>query len=263
MPFQKSYKRRVSIRATQPATNRRSAFVSQGRAARAAGLQRARDAQAAARIMNMMGVEKKFLDSSFTGTVSVATDATGGEMDPATLLCLTTPVQDDTPSGREGKRITCKYIEIKGTLDVAPAEIQANPQQGNQVLVAMVLDMQTNQAQMNSEDCFKNTAANALTNATPLRNLLFADRFRILKSEVFDLTPKTLSHFAVDSFSVAGRTVSFNWFVPLKDMPVNFNATATGVIGNVIDNSIHIIAFSTATGQTTTLTYNARLRFVG
>lgn len=213
--------------------------------------------------MNMMGVEKKFLDSSFTGTVSVATDCTGGEADPATLLCLTTPVQDDTPSGREGKRITCKYIEIKGTVSAPPVELQANPRVHNKVFVALVLDMQTNQAQLNSEDVFKNTVATVDGNASPLRNLLFADRFRILKHETFNLDMKTLSHFAVDSFSEAGVSRDFSWFVPLKDLPVNFNATATGVIGNVIDNSVHVIAFSTGTGTTTTLAYNARLRFVG
>lgn len=235
-------------------------FFSAAAKQRTASLARARTVNA---VMNALGVEKKFLDSSFTGTVSVATDCTGGEADPATLLCLTTPIQDDTPSGREGKKITCKYIEIKGNVSAPAVELQANPRVHNKVFVAVVLDMQTNQAQLNSEDVFKNPVATVDGNASPLRNLLFANRFRILKQEVFDLDMQTLSHFAADSFSEAGKSECFSWYIPLRDLPISFNATATGVIGNVIDNSVHVIAFSTGTGTTTTLAYNARLRFVG
>lgn len=239
-----------------------AAFMATGKKARDAGrAKRAAYMGANAATMGYMGIEKKFYDTSFSGTLTAATDATGGEFDPSTTSMITTPDQGDGPSQRDGKRITCKYIEFKGALSVAAAELQANPTGYNKVFLALVLDTQSNGAQMNSEDCFKNTAASANTNAAPLRNLLFGSRFKVLKQKVFDLTPQTLSHFAVDSFAWAGRQQEFHWYVPLNDMPVNFNLGTTASIANVIDNSVHVIAFSTSTAVS--LTYNARLRFVG
>ena len=94
----------------------------------------------------------------------------------------------------------------------------------------------------------------------PMRNLLFAQRFRVLKDAVVDITPNTLSHFAVDSFSYVGKAVELDWFLPMN-LPVNFNAGTTSSIANVIDNSLHIIAFSNSTVGT--ISYNARIRFQG
>lgn len=239
-----------------------AAFMATGKKARDAGrAKRAAYMGANAATMGYMGIEKKFYDTSFSGAIAAATDATGGEYDPSTTSMITTPDQGDGPSQRDGKRITCKYIEIKGTLSTPAVELQANTPAYNKVFLALVLDTQTNGAQMNSEDCFKNTAAVALSNAAPLRNLLFGSRFKVLKQKVFDVTPITLSHFAIDSFSWAGRQQEFHWYVPLNDLPVNFNLGTTASIANVIDNSVHVIAYSTTTQVT--LTYNARLRFVG
>lgn len=238
-------------------------FMSSGYKARAAGLASKRGAYAAANAatMGFMGIEKKFYDTSFTGTVAAATDATGGEYDPSTTSMITTPDQGDGPSQRDGKRINCKYIELKGTISLAASELNANPPTYTKVFLALVLDTQTNGAQMNSEDCFKNTVATVNGNVAPLRNLLFGSRFKILKQKVYDATPTSISHIAVDSFSWNGRQVEFHWYVPLHDLPVNFNAGTTASIANVIDNSIHVIAYST--NASVALSYNARLRFVG
>jgi len=240
-------------------------FMASGAKARAAGLAARRDAfmRANAATMGFMGIEKKFYDTFFSGSLAVTADAEGAEMDPSATSMISTPDQGDGASQRDGKRITCKYLEIKGTLNVDSVELLGNPPTGNRCFIAVVLDTQSNGAQMNSEDCFKNTSSEVIGNAAPLRNLLFGNRFRILKSKTFEMGPRTISHFAVDSFSVAGRTVDFHWFIPLNDLTINFNAGTTASIANVIDNSLHVIGYSTAAAQTTTLTYNARLRFVG
>jgi len=156
------------------------------------------------------------------------------------------------------------YLQINGTIALPSKEIQADAPNGCSVFVAIVLDTQTNAAQMNSEDCFKNTAGLAAAAVVPHKNLLFGKRFRILKERLFNMDVKTLSHFADDSFSWAGQRKYFKWFIPLNGMKVKFNGGTTESVANVIDNSIHVIAYaSNITGVAPTISYASRLRFVG
>lgn len=219
------------------------------------------------RTAGFLGLEKKFFDTAVAlVAVPAPTDATGGEFDPTALpaatLCLSAPAQGDGEQNRDGKRIVIKSVQVKGVCRVPPAELQAAPPTSTKVFVALVLDTQTNGAQLNSEDVFKNLSAEAAQNTDLTRNLLFGSRFKILKSGVFDVTPASMSHFAVDSFSYSGIACEFDWFVPLE-LPVNFNAGTTAVIANVVDNSLHMIAFSTNATLGPTIGYNARIRFMG
>jgi len=70
-------------------------------------------------------------------------------------MMMTTPAQGDGPSNRDGKEIAMLYLQINGTIALPSKEIQADAPNGCSVFVAIVLDTQTNAAQMNSEDCFK------------------------------------------------------------------------------------------------------------
>ncbi len=213
--------------------------------------------------MGFLGIETKFYDTNLNAAaITAPTDSAGGEHDPSATSMISTPVRGDSEENRDGKQIMIKNCTIKGSINIPTAELAANSLTASIVYVALVLDTQTNGAQLNSEDVYKNTGATALTAACPHKNLLFMNRFRILKSQKFDMTPQTLSHFAVDSFSYNGKTRVFSWFVPL-DLKVNFNAGTTASVANVIDNSLHIIAYCTNTAGVPTLSYNARIRFVG
>jgi len=215
--------------------------------------------------MGFLSIERKFYDNGLTATALTApTDATGGEFDPSATMMMTTPAQGDGPSNRDGKEIAMLYLQINGTIALPSKEIQADAPNGCSVFVAIVLDTQTNAAQMNSEDCFKNTAGLAAAAVVPHKNLLFGKRFRILKERLFNMDVKTLSHFADDSFSWAGQRKYFKWFIPLNGMKVKFNGGTTESVANVIDNSIHVIAYaSNITGVAPTISYASRLRFVG
>jgi len=127
--------------------------------------------------------------------------------------------------------------------------------------VALVLDKQTNGAQLNSEDVFKNTIAAAATAANPVRNLLFANRFQVLKEWRGTLTPPAVS-FDGTNMEVWGSSERIECFIPM-DLPVNFNSGTTASVANVIDNSLHMIAFCNGTGLAANLHYNARIRFMG
>jgi len=67
-----------------------------------------------ARTGGLLGVETKYFDVSFSGTVSNSTDCSGAEIDPATILCLNGVPQGDTASSRDGFKIAMKSIQIEG-----------------------------------------------------------------------------------------------------------------------------------------------------
>lgn len=215
--------------------------------------------------MGYLSIERKFYDTAVAATALTApVDCTGGEYDPSASSMISTPSQGDGPSNRDGKEIAMLYLQFNCIINIPKIELAADSPSGVQVFVAIVLDTQSNGAQMNSEDCFTNPTASALAAASPLKNLLFGKRFRILKERVVNMDVQTLSHFAVDSFSYGGVTKTFKWFIPLNGLKVKFNAGTTASIANVIDNSIHCIAFATNIAiAAPTITYAARLRFVG
>lgn len=218
--------------------------------------------------LGFLGIERKFYDTSLGATsLTAVTDCTGGEYDPTATSMITTPTQGDGEQNRDGKQIACLYIEICGRIQNPSFEDGITPQQtGQEVFVACVLDSQTNGAQMNSEDCFKNTAASALLSVSGLqRNLLFGKRFRILKQKFFNMNVPTLSATGTaGQYSTNARSQTFRWFIPLNGLKINFNGGTTSSVANVIDNSIHVIAFTNNTSLSAcTISYNARLRFVG
>lgn len=223
-----------------------------------------------ARIKNVqtagfLGIEHKFLETALVGQALVApADAAGGEMDPSATSMMSTPAQGDGEEQRDGKRIIIDSLDFRFRVNQPPLEIQAGPPVAVKVFVAIVLDTQSNGAQMNSEDCFKNDSGDATLATCPMRNLLFGSRFRVLRQTVVDVTPTTLSHVAADQFSFNGKSAVRFWHIRFKDgLPVNFNGGTTASIANVVDNSLHCIAYSSTTQYAPTLSYNARIRFRG
>jgi len=213
--------------------------------------------------MGFMGIEKKFLDTARTGTgVASSAGLAGGEYDPSAGCtgCLSCPAQGDTEQSRDGKRIVIDSLILKGYVADAASTGEA-PSVGIKVFVAVILDTQTNGAQLNSEDVFKNLGNTALLAVDPMKNLLFGSRFRILKSQLFDLTPIGITG-AVATVAHNGARREFDWYIPFKGgLPVNLNAGTTADVVNVIDNSLHVVAFASEAGAD--IGYNARIRFQG
>jgi len=214
--------------------------------------------------MGFMGIEKKFLDTakSDTGIASVPA-LTGGEYDPSTGCtgCLSCPAQNDTEQGRDGKRIVIDSLILKGYVRTGGETGQAPFASPVKAFVAVILDTQTNANQLNSEDVFKNLLGTANGVVCPTKNLLFGKRFRILKSQVFDLTPIGIAA-AGASIAFNGVRRDFDWYIPFKGgLPVELNSGTTADVANVIDNSLHVVAF--ATDADSAIAYNARIRFQG
>jgi len=253
----------VKSHAGKASSKKRAKSVASTKSNRAAKLASARMV-ANAVTMGFMGIEKKFLDSAkaLTAVASVGL-LTGGEYDPSSGCtgCLSCPAQGDTEQSRDGKRIVIDSVIIKGFVECDKTASAAIPD-ATKCFVAVVLDTQTNGAQLNSEDVFKNTTTAAYTAVNPLKNLLFGSRFRILKSQVYDLTPIGVIGAAAN-YAHGDVRRDFDWYIPFKGgLPVNLNAGTTADVANVIDNSIHVVAFAT-TGEVVQIAYNARIRFQG
>lgn len=215
------------------------------------------------RTAGFLGLEKKFYDTTLAPTaLNAPTDASAGEFDPSSTSMISTPAVGDGEQNRDGKRIVIKSVQVTGHLHTAGVEATTAPSAQCRAFVALVLDTQTNGAQLNSEDVFKNLSADATLATCPIRNLLFASRFRVLKSLEVDLTPPSLASSALNDFSWNSVSQEFDWFIPM-DLPVNFNAGTTASVANVIDNSLHIIAYCTNGVSTPVISYNARIRFMG
>jgi len=215
------------------------------------------------RTAGYIGIEKKFYDTAYSASVpGVAADCTGAEADPTTVNSVSAPAQGDGEQNRDGKKIVAKYLSIKGMIQLANQINQTALAPPVEVKVAIVLDTQTNAAQLNSEDVYKNQVAAIQTLPQSNRDLEYGVRFKILKEDNFMLEPKH-STWDGTNIEVAGAKAAFDWYIPLKDLVINFNGTATAGVASVLDNSIHVIAYASSATLVPTLQYNSRLRFIG
>jgi len=234
----------------------------------AAAVRAARNrAVANARTGGLLGVEVKFLDAPKTATALTApTDASGGEHDPSSIVtgCLSAPAQGDGPTNRDGARIAIKSIYVNGVLSIAPQADQTGADTAGIVFIALVLDTQTNAAQLNSEDVFTNQNAAANTAACPQRNMSFTKRFQVLKTKTIRLPQPTLTY---DGTNIEQTGYHIPWKLKKRfpeGVKVQFTATSTTAdVANVVDNSLHIIAYTSSAALAPFIAYNSRMRFVG
>ncbi len=208
-------------------------------------------------------VENKFLDMARTSiALTEPSNATGGEVSPATLLCLNSMAQGDTASSRDGHVIVMTSIHITGNIKQAPIDSVAIAEEEPFGVLYLVMDTQTNGVQLNSEDVFHNEAATALCAANPVRDLTFGKRFIILKKFRFNFSGRGVyvHDLAATTVNRIGVSIPFEIHRKFK-IPVRFN-DGSATVASIVDNSLHLICYCTGQNQTT-LNYNARLRFVG
>jgi len=215
-----------------------------------------------------LGIEKKFLDTYVAPTaIGSAAALTSGMYDPVSVAvggcvsCISAPGQGSSEQQRNGKQCTIDSVVLKGFVENAFSSGTA-VEAATKVFVAVVLDTETNAAQCASEAIFKNVSGSVQLAADPAKNLLGGNRFRILKSQTYDLTPSG-AFPAGANYAANSVRRDFDWYIPFKGgLPVHFNATGTDAnIANVVDNSIHVVAFATLAGAN--IAYNARVRFMG
>jgi len=209
-----------------------------------------------------LGLEKKFFDTFLATTViHNPTDATGGELDPATANCLNGISQGDGESNRDGKNYVIKSLHFLGRV---VTNSQPNKTLGwipPSCFIAIVLDTQTNGAQLNSEDVYLNPAASSANNSCLQRNLQYSSRFRVLKTFKIDFNNPSVSY---DGTNIEGLGQSQSIEAHLDNLNIKVGCSATtGTVAAITDNSLHVVGFSTNGTETVNLTYTSRIRFMG
>ncbi len=226
------------------------------------GVPRTGGSRANNRTGGFMGIELKFYDTSLSASALTAPgDATGGEHDPSATVLLNTVVQGTGEEQRDGKQIVMKSVGIRGHINVPVQANQTATDVAPVVLVALVLDTQTNGATIASENVFKNKSASGSQATNVFRNLQFSKRFRVLKRVLLTLEQPTIVWDGTN-LEQGGYNTPFEIFANLKDQLVNYSST-TETVANITDNSLHVIAYCNSNSSAPTISYNARLRFVG
>lgn len=207
-------------------------------------------------------VESKTISTFKAPTALTApTDSSGAEVDPAsTALCLNSVNQGDSFTDRDGRKIMLKSVHVVGTVSCAAQADQTALDEASNVYIALVLDTQTNGAQLNSEDVFSNPSGSATLAASPIRNMNRIDRYKVLKSErlVFDRPPIQWDGTNIEQ---GGLVQNFEIYKKLS-LPVSFSGNGNG-IADIVDNSLHVIAYCSNTGLVPTIQYNSRVVFSG
>lgn len=237
---------RKTIRTSRRSNTQSMPFRSRGGSRRTAGI---------------LGIEKKFLDTSYTGALVAPTDAAGAEADPGTVLCLNAVAQGDGESNRDGKNYVIRSLFMNGYV-WSDAQINQTAADANlPIFVAVVLDMQTNAAQLNSEDVFKNQGAAAQLASSPFRNLQYSNRFKVLWSKRFTLPSPPITY---DGTNVEQGSVNKKFKVSLPNLEIRVETKGTSAnVTDIINNSLHVIGYCGSTAMAPQLAYNARIRFVG
>lgn len=208
----------------------------------------------------MIGIESKFVDTWADIELAAPDDGAGGECDPAQpLAALNVMAEGDGPSSRDGRQIRVTNVFVNGLI-YGGAPIAA-PKWDQYVYVALVLDKQTNGLQLSSEDVFQNPSSLPNCAPFPLRNLAFTKRFRVLDHKrIFIPVELYFNGSAVNSLN---GNVEFQLSHRFK-VPLECNFSASGAeIANLVDNSIHVIAYCSDPAGNPKLQYNARVRFQG
>lgn len=209
-----------------------------------------------------MGKELKFFDNflaeaAIAGTVS---DMTDGEADPTTEGCLFSPSIGSAVQNRDGRKVFMKSVFVTGNIRVPPQDAQTQMDSGLIVFLALVLDKQTNNAQLDSESVYINPNNQSPSVANPLRNLLNSARFRVLDTVRIDsLQNLNAGVEAADTIDIQGKMANFVLKAQL-DITTLFNS-GVGTVADIVDNSLHVLAYATHALPAATIAYNCRTRF--
>lgn len=165
-----------------------------------------------------------------------------GDAAVATPACLFAPKPTASLNGRIGRSVKVMKIKISGEVSVGPLTGLAAPSTPQKVRVLLVMDKQTNAAQMTGAQLLNDTVNNiALSSFQNPNNF---GRFVVLKDKIFKLENASLSGVVAGSTIVqAGLVHPFKMTVHFKTpITVQFNATNGGTVADIVDHSFHILA---------------------
>ncbi len=213
------------------------------------------------RLGQTMGKELKFLEFARASiALTTQNSATGGEIDPTTVNCLFCPQLGTGLENRNGRHCTIKSIHFKGILTGANQINLTALNPACSIFISLVLDKQTNGAQLNSEDVYTNSGGSSALGTLPFRDLEMSTRFTVLKEWHFVIQSPPVSYDGTN-MEQAGWARHIDYYKKMN-LKMLFSAN-TGNVTDIRDNSLHLIGWCNNTSLVPLLHYNFRTRFTG
>lgn len=184
----------------------------------------------------------------------------------AATQCLNGISQGDGATQRDGRAYMIHSVHIKGYILVDDFKNTADPYTGVLARVALVLDKQTNGAQMDASQLYNGSAVEK--ESLCFRNLEYTQRFRVLEDLTIPLNPvwSVTYNGANVVHSAGGMRIPFTINKKFKT-PIKVNCSATGAtVASITDNSLHIVAMydgGVGYADHVFINYVSRVRFVG
>lgn len=254
--------RRASAAAAAAAAAAPAAAAAAAEAALAAP--RSRQARLNIRSGGLLGIDLKCVDQILAGTALTASWA-GGEIDPAAgVNCIGACVQGNGLAQRDGVKIVVTSIQIQGQVYRGVVAAQAAMRGGNLIQIALVMDTQSNAAQLNAEDVYGVTDPEV-----PGRRVIeYTSRFRVLKTwliEMNDVAAANDNAVAGPNSTIANAGVvrSFSCYKKMNQEVTFVAGAGAGTIADFNRVSFHMIACCYAVAGGDSITYNSRVRFLG
>lgn len=203
-----------------------------------------------------VGMEKKFIDLEYPQTVLT----TGPAMaDPAApLSCLNAIAVGDGASDRDGRVSWVKSLHIRALLEVPRKEGHTIPPGDVQIRLAVVWDMQTNQAACVGADIFDAASGGQVAK---FRELDHSSRFRMLYDKTFLMRMGATNEGAVNLFATGGRRKYVEINHTFKEPIKVIHSSDAAEIAGITDNSFHVVAWYHGGTIVPKLQYHSRVRF--
>ncbi len=207
--------------------------------------------------------EMKYFDTFLAETTMPnSADWTGTEIDPATFLNFCNPVKGTGINERIGRHIRIHGIKIRGIIRAAPQANVTATDASTQVRLSLVLDTQTNAAQMQGEQVFE--APGAASSRNCVQTFMSLDnlgRFRVLKDKFISFGNPNISWDGTN-MEQNGVLRPFKIFHKFRvPIDVHFNATDGGTIADIVDNSLHLLANESDATLAAGILYEARVSY--
>lgn len=216
--------------------------------------------------------ETKYHEAGLDATaISEATTWAGSELDPVAspVNCLFAPEQGTGINQRIGRKVLLHKIAMRGLIDTAVLQDQADIVSSPAVRVIIYVDKQTNGVQSQGEDVMAvfNSGGYPSININSafacFQNVNNFGRFQVLKDVIY--TPRIVTAGTdgtnTNSMNVSQIPFKINIKFP-KPLEVRFDGTTNyGSVADIVNNSVHIIAIKSGTAFASTLSYVCRSYF--
>ncbi len=215
-------------------------------------------ARANARTGGFVDIENKFLDLELTST---ALSSTWAAYNPTTADCISATAIGNTESTRDGRVYYINSVHLKGSIRATTLESQTGPISDLLARIVVVMDTQTNAAEVTALDVMDGDQTDDVYS---FRNLQNTKRFRVLMDKTIKVPRASINtNEGAANLFAAGTWISYPFQYNLKfKKPVKVRCVGTtAVVGSISDNSIGVIAVASSTEVS--LNYQSRIRFSG